>query len=118
MSSDWHKFRFNEAFGFHAVHKNVLLFMFGLAVNYSIGGISSGSEPAAHSLRSASHPVFLSRRAVAVWPARHPLPAIFLDRAAPPARAAKLGPTRRARAPLSRFRISLPRRAEVRLSFQ
>src|SRR5262245_47117985 len=61
---------------------------------------------------------FPQQRAIAVWPARHRRPAIFLDRAAPPARAAKPGPTKRARARLFRFRISLPQRAEARLSSQ
>src|SRR5262245_58940248 len=63
-------------------------------------------------------PRFARQRVGAFWPARYSLPAISPDPAAPPAQAARPGPTRRARARRFRSRISLPRRAEVRLSSQ
>src|SRR5215831_5937627 len=46
----------------------------------------------------ASGPSFSQRPGGAVWPAQYPRSVISLDQAAPPARAAKPGPTRRARA--------------------
>src|SRR5215471_16954411 len=63
-------------------------------------------------------PRFARQRVGDFWPARHPPLAMSPDPAAPPAQAARPGPTRRARERLFRSRISSLRRAEVRLSSQ